>query len=136
VQGEEDKEHRYTKISLTPRLDTLPVFVRGGSIIPKQPLVQSTSKTPDGPLELHIYPGENCAGEIYEDDGHSMGFARGEFLRQAVSCTASSVTFAAREGSFKPWWHEMVIIIHGVGAETRKTIPDMPEGGTVTIDAR
>src|SRR4029077_2165906 len=38
-----------------PVLDTLPVYVRGGSILPLQPLVQSTDQTPEGPLELRIY---------------------------------------------------------------------------------
>ncbi len=48
------------KTSETPRLDHLPVFVRPGTILPRQPLVQSTSETPKGPLQLDIYPGEDC----------------------------------------------------------------------------
>src|SRR5262249_5360071 len=31
----------------TPQLDRLPVFVRPGAIIPRQPLVQSTNETPN-----------------------------------------------------------------------------------------
>ena len=33
-----------------PKLDQLPVFVRSGSILPMQPLVQSTDEVPNGPL--------------------------------------------------------------------------------------
>ena len=40
---------------------------------PRQPLVQSTAETPKGPLELHVYPGEDCRGELYLDDGVSIG---------------------------------------------------------------
>jgi alpha-glucosidase len=108
-----------TEIDLTPRLDVLPVFVRAGSAIPRQPLVQSTSFKPDGPLELHIYPGDGCSGALYDDDGHSMGFARGLFLRQTITCqgkgdTLSGVTIGAREGTWNPWWKEIRIVIHGM----------------------
>jgi len=40
-----------------PALDTLPVYVREGSILPMQPLTQSTNETPKGPLLLRVYPG-------------------------------------------------------------------------------
>ena len=42
---------------LHPALDQLPVYVRGGTILPMQPLIQSTEETPVGPLELRVYPG-------------------------------------------------------------------------------
>ena len=52
-------------ITVTPALDRLPVFVRAGAILPTQPLVQSTSQTPQGPLSLDVYPGDDCRGTIY-----------------------------------------------------------------------
>src|SRR5256885_5921219 len=36
------------KLSETPKLDHLPVFVRPGAILAKQPLVQSTAQIPQG----------------------------------------------------------------------------------------
>jgi alpha-glucosidase len=53
-----------THISETPRLERLPVFVRAGTILPRQPLVQSTSEKPVGPLYLDVYPGDDCSGTI------------------------------------------------------------------------
>ncbi|HWD66460.1 MAG TPA: TIM-barrel domain-containing protein, partial [Caulobacteraceae bacterium] len=69
-----------------PRLDQLPVFVRAGSILPSQPLVQSTADIPDGPLGLDVYLGADCHGAIYLDDGHSLEFRSGHFLRQQLRC--------------------------------------------------
>ena len=117
----------YAKINATPRLDSLPVFVRAGSILPRQALVQSTSQVPGGPLELHIYPGADCAGEIYDDDGHSMDFAKGVFMRQAIRCTVGAhgvetIAFEARQGSFKPWWHDIALVIHGANAPRSVTV--------------
>ncbi|HEY2180026.1 MAG TPA: TIM-barrel domain-containing protein, partial [Caulobacteraceae bacterium] len=70
-----------------PRLDRLPVFVRAGTILPTQPLVQSTAETPNGPLGLDLYLGPDCHGSLYLDDGHSLEFRRGHFLRQQIRCS-------------------------------------------------
>jgi alpha-glucosidase len=101
----------------TPRLDHLPVYVRAGTILPRQAVVQSTAETPTGPLQLDVYPGPDCKGELYLDDGHSMGFERGEFLRQAVRCTAGpegvAIEFGAPEGRYQPWWKGVAVTVHG-----------------------
>ena len=104
------------RLNITPALATLPVFVRAGSIIPRQPLVQSTAETPAGPLTLDVYPGENCHGVLYWDDGHSMAFEHGDYLRQKMRCTVKpegvELQFEARQGEFVPWWHQLVVRIH------------------------
>jgi alpha-glucosidase len=99
-----------------PVLDTLPVFVRGGSIVPLQPLIQSTDETPTGPLELRVYPGGQCAGSTYLDDGHTFRYQQGEFLRQAFTChvagNSMSVHFGARQGSYAPWWETIDVVVY------------------------
>ena len=99
-----------------PVLDTLPVYVRGGSILPLQPLVQSTDQTPEGPLELRIYPGQQCNGSLYLDDGHTFRYQRGEFLRQAFSCRPAGnsiiVDFGERQGTYTPWWRTIEVVIY------------------------
>ena len=100
-----------------PTLETLPVYARGGSIVPLQPLIQSTDQTPVGPLELRVYPGENCHGSVYLDDGHTFAYQRGEYLRQDFTCQADpravSVQFGARQGTFTPWWKTIEVVIYG-----------------------
>ena len=99
-----------------PALDTMPVYVRGGSIVPLQPLVQSTDETPRGPLELRVYPGPDCAGAIYLDDGHTLAYQHGNYLRQSLTCqsdsTSTRILFHAREGSYVPWWKFMEVVIY------------------------
>jgi len=99
-----------------PQLETLPVYVRGGSILPIQPLVQSTDETPVGPLELRVYPGPNCSGTIYFDDGHTFAYQHGDYLRQTLACqsdaTSTRITFHAREGSHDPWWKFMEVVVY------------------------
>ena len=78
---------------ITPEPGKLPVYVRAGSIIPSQPLVQSTKETPDGPLTLDIYPGPDCQGSVYLDDGISLAYRRGGFIA-APSPAARTVSIS------------------------------------------
>jgi alpha-glucosidase len=105
------------EISLHPALDEMPVYVRAGAIIPEEPLVESTSETPQGPLELRIYPGPDCRGYLYEDDGHTLQYQKGEVLRVNYSCEATpseiSVTSTIEHNEYQPWWTNVEITVYG-----------------------
>ena len=112
-----DKVIAQKPLMVTPTLDKLPVYVRGGSILPIAPLTQSTAEVPNGPLTLRVFPlspapssGESCAGEVYTDDGHSFDFRNGAFARIRFTCTvaangAINVEIGKQEGNWHPWWH-------------------------------
>lgn len=121
----------------TPTLERLPVFVRGGTILPRQPLIQSTAQTPRSPLSLHVYPGENCDGLLYADDGISLGHQRGRYLRQALRCDATAdgltISFAQREGDYAPWWRRIEVVVHGWRGAARVEHDGKPVA--VAIDA-
>jgi alpha-glucosidase len=101
----------------TPRIAHLPVYVRAGTVLPRQSVVQSTADTPRGPLQLDVYPGPDCGGDLYDDDGHSMAHQAGDYFRQHVACKVGAdgvtLTFSAREGSRQPWWKEVAVTVHG-----------------------
>jgi alpha-glucosidase len=103
--------------AVTPDIAQLPVYVRPGAIIPRQALVQSTAITPSGRLELHVYPGPDCQGVIYADDGASLAYRRGGYLRQALRCEETPgglrIGFGERQGSWTPWWDGLALVIHG-----------------------
>ena len=121
------------RISETPTLEHLPVFVRPGAIVAKEPLVQSTSQTPKGPLQLEVYPGDDCSGEIYLDDGVSVN---GSSLRQKVTCsitpTGMSLQFGPRQGSYRPWWSRIAVTVHGT-KPMHMIIADQPRAATIAI---
>lgn len=121
------------KLTQSPRLDVVPVFVRAGTILPRQPLVQSTMEKPDGPLELDVYPGEACRGDLYFDDGVSV---KTPSLRQTVACSVTPegvmLSFGARQGSWVPWWKQIKVIIHGAKV-AQATIADQARAAQVLI---
>jgi alpha-glucosidase len=128
-------------VQLHRTLETLPVFVRGGAIVPEQPLAQSTEETPQGPLTLRVYPpavgSKDCTGSVYMDDGVSYAFKKGQFLREGFTChqvaEGITVTVAPREGSFGAWWKQLSIEVYGQGkpAAASSTVID-GEKGAVT----
>jgi alpha-glucosidase len=107
-----------------PALDHLPVFVRAGSVVPVQPLVQSTDETPDGPLTLRVYlPQANgdasrCGGDLYTDDGISFAFRTGQFYSAHIECNRDprrvTVGMDQPRGAFVPWWKEFDVALYGV----------------------
>jgi alpha-glucosidase len=112
------------KIVLQPKLDEMPLYVRAGAIIPLQPVIQSTNETPVGPLELRVYPGENCRGSLYQDDGHTYNYEKGEFLRVAYSCTTSAngitVSSHIETNGRQPWWNSAEVKVYGVTSSPKQ----------------
>jgi alpha-glucosidase len=112
------------KIALHPALDELPLYVRAGAILPMQPIVQNTEEKPNGPLEIKVYAGENCRGSLYEDDGHTFAYQRGEFRRTNYSCQISpnsiAVSSTTEKNHFQPWWHAARVTIFGVPNEPKE----------------
>jgi len=61
-------------------LETMPLYVRAGSILPLGPVKQVTAEKLDAPLSISIYPGADAAFLLYEDDGTSFDYRRGEWM--------------------------------------------------------
>jgi alpha-glucosidase len=105
------------EVMVKPTLEELPVYVREGSFIPMQPLVQNTSEKPSGPLVLRVYPGDGCRGSLYQDDGTSFGYRQGEFLAMDFSCNLEPdrllVHLSKHSGSFPAWWKEVQLEVYG-----------------------
>jgi alpha-glucosidase len=120
-----------------PTLDALPVFVRAGAILPIDPLVQSTEETPQGPLTLRIYAGDDCRGSLYTDGGDGFAFERGDFLRMSFTCGVTSsgieITISKHDGSFVPWWKSLRLEIYG-WTPTRGIIQQDGQNSTIPIE--
>jgi len=61
-------------------LETMPLYVRGGAILPLGPVKQYVNEVVDEPMTLQIYPGTDGAFTLYEDDGASFDHERGEWM--------------------------------------------------------
>jgi alpha-glucosidase (family GH31 glycosyl hydrolase) len=66
-------------------LATIPLYVRAGSILPLGPVKQYVDEKVDQPLAITIYPGANASFLLYEDDGRSFDYRRGEWMGLDIS---------------------------------------------------
>jgi alpha-glucosidase/alpha-D-xyloside xylohydrolase len=82
-------------------LETTPLYVRAGAVIPMGPVKQYTAEPVDEPVELVVHPGADGESFLYEDDGHTFGYQRDEWMRVVLTWTDSSRRLALRldEGS-------------------------------------
>lgn len=60
-------------------LDKIPMFVRGGAIIPQGPPMNYVGEVTVDPLTLMIYTGSSGKLVLYEDDGSSNRYKDGEY---------------------------------------------------------
>jgi alpha-D-xyloside xylohydrolase len=83
-------------------LSRMPMFVRAGSILPVGPALQYTGEHPATPITLYVYAGANGSFSLYEDDGLSNGYARGQFSRIPISYNdkTGTLVIGARTGQF------------------------------------
>ncbi len=60
-------------------IDIIPVYVKTGSIIPMTCSMQYVDEIPDAPIEVCVYPGKDAVYELYEDEGNSYRYEKGEY---------------------------------------------------------
>lgn len=99
-------------------LEKLPVYVKAGSILPMQSLVQSTSDKPTDTLLMHIYKGNTSSTfNYYEDDGKSFRYEQGNYYKRQISFTPAnkSINFAPVTGAYKSNFKFIKLVLHGFG---------------------
>jgi alpha-glucosidase (family GH31 glycosyl hydrolase) len=69
------------KITVTAPLDTLPIFVKAGAVVPIDPIRQYTSEPVDSPTTLEIFPGADGMFRWYDDDHASFQYEQGNYMR-------------------------------------------------------
>ncbi|MCY0921420.1 discoidin domain-containing protein [Streptomyces sp. H27-G5] len=112
-------------------LDTLPLFVKGGAIVPMWPQMNHTGEKPVSTLTYDIHPRGASSFELYEDDGRTRAHQSGAFARQRVDVTAPTtgvgditVKVGAPTGDYagKPASRGYELTLHVSSAPTALTV--------------
>lgn len=82
--------------------ETMPLFVRGGSIVPAGGDIQYAAQKSDEPVTIVIYGGRDGDFTIYEDEGTNYNYEKGAFskIRLEYNDKTNELTITDREGSF------------------------------------
>jgi len=74
-------------------LETMPLYVRAGAIVPMGPVRQYTAEPPNGPMTVTVYPGMDGSFALFEDDGTSFEYRRGGWMGVTFTWTDRSRRF-------------------------------------------
>jgi alpha-glucosidase len=103
-------------ITSQAKLDTIPLFVRQGAIIPLGPSMDYTSQCPLDPLTLEVYPGTDRVFTLYEDDGESNAYQNGQFAETTFEISQVDQEFICSlgqtRGTFAGCVSERTIILN------------------------
>jgi alpha-glucosidase len=108
-----------THITADAPLEEMPLFVRGGAILPMWPAAQHTGAVDRAGLRLHVWPGKGQL-DFYEDDGRTRAYERGpEGWRSTpfqVSAAGERVTlkWGRRQGAYADERRDWTIVLHGL----------------------
>jgi alpha-D-xyloside xylohydrolase len=82
--------------------ESMPLFIRSGSIVPLGPELQYTDEKPADPVTLLIYAGKDGQFTLYEDDGLTTAYEKGAFTRIPIRWDDSGgrLFIGKREGSY------------------------------------
>jgi alpha-D-xyloside xylohydrolase len=139
--GESQPGDRFV-MAAAPR-ETLPLFVRAGSIVPMGPAMEFSSQSAANPIELRVYPGADADFTLYEDDGLTYDYEKGDYSTIPIRWddAGQTLTLGARQGSFTGMLATRTFDIvwagpgHGVGVNPSGTVDKTVsyDGTAVTI---
>ena len=82
-------------------LETMPLHVRAGAIVPHAPVREYTGQDTNEPMTVVVYPGADGAFTLYEDDGRSFEYRQGAQMRLGMRWTDATrrLTISLAPGS-------------------------------------
>ncbi|XP_076148442.1 neutral alpha-glucosidase AB isoform X2 [Alosa pseudoharengus] len=119
-------------------MSSIPVFQRGGSIIPKKLRVRRSSSCMENDpytLIVALSPQRTAEGELYIDDGHTFSFdTKKEFIHRSLTFAnnvLSTRNLCPESQLSSPSWIEKVIIL---GASNPKGVNLKTDGKVTPLD--
>ena len=100
-------------------IETIPLFVRAGSIVPMGPEVEYSTQKPADPLELRVYRGADGDFTLYEDENDTYDYEKGVYATIPMHWddAQQTLTIGARKGQFPGMLTERTFHVVFVGAQ-------------------
>jgi alpha-glucosidase len=115
-------------------LETVPMFVRGGSIIPMGPEMNFVGEKPTDPLTFEIYPDDkgNALTVLYEDDGMSPAYKRDVHRYTGVRVSSDKrawyISISPPQGSYQPGARSFLFHLKAANSARSVTLDGSPLG--------
>jgi alpha-glucosidase len=120
-------------------LETVPLFVRGGAILPLGPEMNYVGEKPTNPVQFEIY--QDAKGEastsLYEDDGLTEAYRQGDFRQTSLSYrhtpAGDQIDLSSPKGSFHPAPRDLVFVVKPASTVRRVSIDGKRQGSAATV---
>ncbi len=116
----------------------IPVFVRGGSIVPFGPAIEYTRQKAQDELRIFVYEGANGTFTLYEDEGVNYGYEAGRFskIRFTYNDDKHELTIADREGEYPGMLKQRKFVIVTVGKDNPQAYNPDAQGKEVAYSGK
>ena len=125
-------------------IETLPLYVRAGSIIPMGPYMEYATEKKADQIELRIYPGANGKFVMYEDANDGYEYEKGEYatIEFTWNDAARMLTIEGQKGSYPGMLAKRsfdVVLVqpdHGTGVEISQHIDKHVDYNGTRLDVK
>jgi len=89
-------------IDATAPIETLPLYIKAGSIVPMGPYLQYATEKAADPIEVRVYTGADADFVLYEDENDTYNYEQGKFSTIALNWNEANktLTIKDRKGEF------------------------------------
>ncbi|MGK7393579.1 MAG: TIM-barrel domain-containing protein [Candidatus Cyclobacteriaceae bacterium M3_2C_046] len=118
-------------------LETIPLYIKAGSIIPMGDIMQYSTERFNDQIELRIYGDRDAVFNLYEDENDNYNYKNGKFSLIPIRYSAdnNSIVIGPTKGEFEGMLRERVINIvkvkekYGDGIEAADNFVNVPYNG-------
>ncbi|KAF2069359.1 hypothetical protein CYY_009321 [Polysphondylium violaceum] len=113
------KQYPASTIEVETPLEKIPVYQRGGSVIPKKERIRrSSSQMKHDPytIQIALSTDQSAYGELFVDDEHSFAYQKGDFIYKSFTFKDNVLTYkdVNKSSSFKSNNKIEKIVIYGL----------------------
>jgi alpha-D-xyloside xylohydrolase len=109
-------------------IETIPIYVRAGSIVPMGPYLQYATEKAADPVELRLYTGADAEFVLYEDENDTYNYESGKYSTITINWNEAekTLTIGNRKGDFPGMLNDRTFRIvwvntkNGIGIEPAK----------------
>jgi alpha-D-xyloside xylohydrolase len=118
-------------------IETIPLYIKAGSIVPMGPYLQYATEKAADPIELRVYPGANAEFVLYEDENDNYNYEQGKYSTIAINWNEAekALTINNRKGEFPGMLKDRTFRVvfvggkNGVGIEPAKQAQEVTYSG-------
>lgn len=127
------------RIAVEAPYERMPLFVKAGAIVPMGAVIQSTAESQEA-LTVRVYAGADGSFTLYEDDGVSYDYEKGNYARIPFTYDDATRTFTIgeRTGNYPGMIGEREITVCLISPEAPggKAVKVRYEGKAISIDLK